>query len=86
MARIDKGMENMWVSTIQRLLRYNDGDDLAGDNRIVQGSSANQRIEAYWSKLRQGGGGCWMNLFKDFRDSGVFLDVDPLLKECLKFC
>ena len=27
-----------------------------------------------------------MNLFMDFRDSGVFLDVDPFLKECLKFC
>ena len=80
--RTDKGTENMWVSIIQRLLRHNNGDDLAGDNSVVQGkSSAN-----YWSKLRQGGGGWWMNLFKDLRDSGVFLDVDPLHKECLKFC
>ena len=57
MVRIDKGMENVRVSIIQRLLRHNDSNDLAGDNSIVQGSSANQRIEAYWSKLRQGGGG-----------------------------
>ena len=68
-------------------LRHNNDDELAGDNSIVQGkSSANQRIEAYWSKLRQGGGGWWMNLFKDLRDSSVFLDADPLHKECLKFC
>ena len=45
-----------------------------------------QRIEAYWSKLRQGGGGWWMNFFQDLRDSGVFLDDDPLNKECLKLC
>ena len=46
--RADKGTENMWVSIIPRLLRYNNGDELAGDNSTVQGkSSANQRIEAY---------------------------------------
>ena len=26
-----------------------------------------------------------MNLFKDLRDSGVFLDADRSHKECLKF-
>ena len=42
----------MWVSIINRLLRHNKDDELAGDNSIVQGeSSANQRIDAYWSKL-----------------------------------
>ena len=85
--RTDKGTENMWVSIIQSVLRHNNGDEFAGDNSIVQGkSSANQRVEVYWSKLKQGGGGCWMNLFKDLRDSGVFLDADPLHKECLRFC
>ena len=87
MVRSDKGTENMWVSIIQRLLRHNNGDEFPGDNSIVQGKSrANQRVEAYWSKLKQGGGGWWMNLFEDLRDSGVFLDADPLHKECLKFC
>ena len=72
MVRTDKGTENIWVSIMQRLLRENDSDDLAGERSVVQGkSSANQRIEAYWSKLRQGGGGWWMNFFKDLRDSGV---------------
>ena len=55
--RADKGTENMWVAIIQRLLRYNNSDELAGDDSIVHGkSSANQRVEAYWSKLKQGGG------------------------------
>ena len=47
-----KGTGNMWVSIINRLLRHYKDDELAGDNSIVQGeSSANQRIDAYWSKL-----------------------------------
>lgn len=37
--RTDKGTENVWVSTVQRLLRVNDNNDLAGDKSIVQGIS-----------------------------------------------
>ena len=48
-------------------------------------SSGNQRIEAWWSKLREGGGGWWINLFKDLCDSGNFRET-RLHKECLKFC
>ena len=84
-----KGTENMWVSIIQRLLRHNNGDELARDNSVIQGkSNANQRIEfeVCWSRLRQGGGGWWIYSFRDLRDSSVFLDVDPLHKECLKSC
>ena len=46
----------------------------------------NQRIEAWWSKFREGRGGCilWMNLFKDLRYTGFNRD-DYLTKECLKF-
>ena len=62
-------------------------DNLAGHNSFIQGkSSANQRIESYWSKLRQGGGGWWMDFFKDLRDSGIFKDHDLLHRECLRFC
>lgn len=72
MVRTHKGTEIIWVSIIKRLLRHNNGDELAGDNSIVQGeSSANQRIEAYWSKLKQGGGSLWMKLFK-----GLIVDVN----------
>ena len=48
----------MWVSIMQRSLKENNKDDLAGDNSVIQDrSGANQRIEAYWSELRKGGGG-----------------------------
>ena len=69
---------------MQKLLRRNNADNLAGGNSVIQGkSSANQRIEA--SKLRSGGG-WWINFFKDLRDSGIYIDHDTLHRECLKFC
>ena len=87
LVRTDKGTENVWVSAMQKLLRMSQGDNLAGHNSFIQGkSSANQRIESYWSKLRQGGGGWWMDFFKDLRDSGIFRDHDLLHHECLRFC
>lgn len=87
LVRTDKGTENVWIAVMQKLLRMNQNDALAGHKSFIEGkSSANQRIEAYWSKLRLGGGGWWMDFFKDLRDSGVYADHDPLHQECLKFC
>ena len=72
LVRTDKGTENIWISVMQRLLRMDQNDNLAGFKSFIEGkSSANQRIESYWSKLRQGGGGWWINFFKDLRDSGT---------------
>jgi hypothetical protein len=66
LVRTDKGTENVWISVMQRLLRMDQNDNLAGYKSFIEGkSSSNQRIEAYWSKLRLGGGGWWMNVFKD---------------------
>ena len=87
LVRTDKGTENIWISVMQRLLRIDQNVNLAGFKSFIEGkSSPNQRIESYWSKLRQGGGGWWINFFKDLRDSGVYADHDPLHQECLKFC
>ena len=84
--RCDRGTENTIIGTLQQFFRWYDDDEFAGNKSFVQGkSSANQRIEAWWSKFREGGGGWWINLFKDLRDSGVYRD-DHLNKECLKFC
>lgn len=85
--RSDKGTENTLIAVLQKLFRNNDRDELAGDRSIIQGkSSANQRIEAFWSKFKQGGGGWWVNFFKDLRDSGTYRDHDPLHRECIKLC
>ena len=55
LVRTDKGTENIWISVMQRLLRMDQNDNLAGFKSFIEGkSSAKQRIESYWSKLRQG--------------------------------
>ena len=80
-------MENTWIAALQRFFRQNDEDGLAGNKSIIQGkSTANQRIKAFWSKLKQGAGGWWVNFFKDLCDSGIYRDHDPLHWECLKLC
>ena len=84
--RCDKGTENTIIGRLQQFFRWHDDDDFAGSKSFVHGkSSGNQRIEAWWSKFREGGGGWWVNLFKDLRDLGQFDDT-YLNKECLKFC
>jgi hypothetical protein len=85
LVRSDKGTENVVVRDLQQLFRWDNEDNLAGSKSFIQGkSSSNQRIESWWSKLRNGGGGWWMIFFKDLRDSGINID-DPVLSECLKF-
>ena len=49
-------------------------------------STANQRIEAYWSQLVKDGPGWWINFFKDLRDLHLFNDSDPAHIECIRFC
>ncbi|KAJ7322020.1 hypothetical protein OS493_033416 [Desmophyllum pertusum] len=84
--RCDRGTENTIIGNLQQFFRWYDDDDFAGSKSFVQGkSSANQRIESWWSKFQKGGGGWWINLFKDLRDCGLYRD-DYLTKECLKFC
>ena len=85
--RSDKGTENVQITVLQKLFRRNGEDEWSGDRSVIQGkSTANQRIEAFWSKLKQGCGGWWINFFKDLRDSGVYRDHDEVHKECLRMC
>ena len=72
---------------MQKFFRHNDEDGLAGNKSIIQGkSTANQRIEAFWSNLKKGAGGWWVNFFKDLRDFGIYRDHDLPHRECLKLC
>ena len=49
----DPGTENVQIAALQCYLRGNSADDLAGEksHRYVA-STANQRIECWWSSLR----------------------------------
>ena len=53
--RCDKGTENIIIGVLPQFFRWHDDDAFAGSKSFVQGkSSGNQRIEAWWSKLREG--------------------------------
>ncbi len=55
--RADCGTENVYVAAIQRFLRSQHNDDMAGIASFMYGKSvSNQRIEAWWGILRKQ---CW---------------------------
>lgn len=85
--RGDRGTENGNLAAIQRFFRRSMDDDFAGDKSFTYGkSTSNQRIEAWWGRLRQGCADWWIEFFKDLRDSGLYCDDNVIHCECLKFC
>lgn len=62
-------------------------DSMAGEKSFLYGCSvSNQRIEAWWSFLRNNDTDWWINFFKDLRDVGLYCDDNLLHVECLRFC
>ena len=86
LVRGDAGTENIYVRDIQRFLRLDNDDAMAGYNSYMEGrSTANQRIEYWWSFLRRECTDYWIRLFRRLLDqgdfSGTFLDVN-----LMQFC
>ena len=83
----DPGTENVHIAALQCYLRGSSADDLAGEksHRYVA-STANQRIECWWSSLRRSRTSWWINFFKDLSDNGVYINGDMYHDECLWFC
>lgn len=85
--RGDLGTENGVVKRIQMVLcdlykAANTGNSTA----YLEGrSTANQRIESWWSILRKHMGQYWINLFESLRDSALF-DGSFLDKSLIQFC
>ena len=70
--RCDRETENTIIGTLQQFFRWFDDDYFAGSGSFIEGKSTeNQRIEAWRSKFREGGGGWWINLLKDLHDCGL---------------
>ena len=85
--RGDRGTENGNVAAIQRFFRRDSEDDFSGEKSFIYGrSTANQRIEAWWGRLRQGCADWWIEYFKNLRDSGLYNDENVIQRECLRFC
>lgn len=84
--RSDRGTENVYIEQMQMFLRRNHNDTLAGANSFLKGvSTANQRIEGWWSILRKQNAQFWIDFFGRMRDSGEF-SGDFLDKNLLQFC
>ena len=49
-------------------------------------SPLNQRIEAYWSKLRQDRPGWWKSFFQDMVDLELYDPSDLAQADCLRYC
>nr|XP_054761103.1 uncharacterized protein LOC129267417 [Lytechinus pictus] len=84
--RGDLGTENGYVRDFQRFFREDDEDGMAGIRSYLEGpSTANQRIEYWWSFLRRECMEFWIYFFRDLQDdgdfNGNFVDVN-----LLRFC
>ena len=85
--RSDDGTENCMVAAVHTFLRSSHSDEDAGLGCFLTGrSTANQRIEAYWSHLAKDGPSWWINFFEDLCDLGLFIDSDPVHVDCIRFC
>ncbi|XP_053699784.1 uncharacterized protein LOC128757644 [Synchiropus splendidus] len=84
--RADRGTENGHVEQMQMFLRRNHSDSFAGDKSFLYGrSTANQRIEGWWTTLRKQSAQFWMNLFQTLQDDGHFTG-NFLDKSLIQFC
>ena len=85
--RCDRGTENVHLEKIQKFLRKDGTDAFSGMNSFLYGrSTANQRIESWWSVLRKQLANFWINRFKDMQEIGILNIDDPVHVECLRFC
>ena len=85
--RCDDGSENSIIEPIQIALRSLDDDEFSGAGSFLIGtSSANQRIECYWSQFRKERPMWWRDFFKDLVNVGM-LDIGvPAVTECIRYC
>ena len=85
--RADRGSQNLLIGGLQRFFRTEHGDAFSGVRSFRYGSStANQRIEAWWSILRRLRTNWWINYFKDMIDEGSFDSSISYHVEAIRFC
>lgn len=84
--KADDGTEHSLIEPIHISLRDSNGDCEALDTFSIVSSPVNQRIEAYWSKLRRDRPGWWVSFFKDLVDRDLYDPSDAVLLDCARFC
>ena len=80
--RTDCGTKNVLMANVQTVLRQEHTDQFANVSVMRGPSTHNQRIERFWGYLSIQS---YMDLFKDFRDSGVLNMENVMHCRCLRF-
>ena len=63
--RGDRGTEKGNIAAAQRFFRRSSSDEFSGEKCFMYGkSTSNQRIEAWWGRLKQGCAEWWIQFFK----------------------
>lgn len=84
--RSDMGTENGTIEKIQTALRRLFPEDGSQRPPFLYGrSTANQRIECWWSILRKHNAQFWINLFETLKDENLF-NGTYLDKSLIQFC
>ena len=83
--RADRGTENGHVENILKFLRYEHLDEFSNQCFLYGSSNHNQRIEAWWSYLRNHNAQFWMSHFQALKNEDKFTG-DFLDKNLLQFC
>ena len=85
--RSDDGTKNSVIEALHTFLRSSHADENASPGCFNIGrSTANQRIESFWSQFVRDGPGWWIDFFKDMSDLGLFNSTDSVHQECIRFC
>ena len=84
--RCDLGTDNAHIALLQPYFTRHCPAPFGGEASFMYGkSTANQRIEAWWSMMRRQGADYWINLFKDMQDSGVLNTHKPIHIKVMRF-
>ncbi|XP_070577464.1 uncharacterized protein [Ptychodera flava] len=85
--RSDPGTENVTVAAMQIYLRQLGNDPYSGEDSYIFGkSTANQRIEAFWSYLLRAWTEWWRQHFSNMVAEGIFVNRSNIHKCLVRFC
>ena len=84
--RADRGSENVIVCGMQRFFRRNHTDNQSKERSFKYGhSTANQRIESWWSQLYKSMTSWWIGFFRDMVENGLFDVSINYHLQCIRF-
>ena len=78
--RMDKGNENIYCQDMQVFFTGNDS------SYLYTASTRNQRIEAFWARLKKFRTSWWMDFFQTMLKTGLFKPSLEMHQELLLFC